>query len=133
MGFRFVGPSPRAHVVGRALFLAIALAGCSAVPNMDAIGSGCANRAGAGPRDTADPPGIPLDGIAGLTPAQAAAAAAAMGHVVVFRLNHTACVCIPPLGYGPITEGWWGSNGQLYLDLDGVTPQGQSLPDDTGC
>ena len=109
-------------------------AGCSAVPNMDATGSGCANRGGAGPRDHGDdPPGIPLPGIVGLTPAEAVAAAASVGHVVVFRQNHLACVCIPPAGYGPITDGWWGSRGQLYLELDNVTPQGQPLPDGAGC
>lgn len=106
---------------------------CSAVPNMDSTGSGCANRHGAGPRGADDPEGIPLPGIAGLNPSEAAAAAAAIGHVVVFRLNHMACVCIPPVGYGPITEGWWGGNGQLYLDLGSVTPQGQPLPDGAGC
>ncbi len=106
---------------------------CSAVPNMDEIGSGCSNKQGAGPRTADDPPGIPLPGIAGLDPVEAAAAAAAVGHVVVFRLNSMACVCVPPAGYGPVAEGWWGSNGQLYLDLQGVTPQGPLLPDDAGC
>lgn len=116
------------------LSLALVLAGCSAVPNMDATGSGCANRQGHGPRDEGgDPPGIPLDGIAGLTPAEAVAAAAAIGHVVVFRQDHLSCVCIPPPGYGPVTDGWWGSRGQLYLELDNVTPQGQRLPDGSGC
>jgi hypothetical protein len=107
---------------------------CSAVPSMDEAGSGCANRRGAGPRDQGiDPPGIPLAGIAGLRPPEAAVAAAAAGHVVVFRENHLACVCMPPTGYGPVTDGWWGSNGQLYLELDNVTPQGQPLPDGAGC
>jgi hypothetical protein len=115
------------------IVLAVLLAGCSMVPNMDDVGSGCANRAGAGPHDADDPEGIPLAGISGLSPSQAAAAAAAMGHVVVFRLNHLACVCVPPTGYGPVVEGWWGSRGQLYLDLGNVTPQGDVLPDGTGC
>ena len=110
------------------------LSACSAVPNMDETGSGCANRAGAGPRDDgSDPGGIPLDGIAGLTPVQAAAAAAVLGHVVVFRLNSDACVCIPPLGFGAVSEGFWGSRGQLYIDLGNVEPQGQELPDGAGC
>jgi hypothetical protein len=112
----------------------LALSACSLVPNMDATGSGCSNRQGNGPRDDgSDPPGIPLGGIAGLRPAEAIAAAAAMGHVVVFRENHLACVCIPPPGYGPVTDGWWGSRGQLYLELENVTPQGPALPDGTGC
>lgn len=116
------------------LSLVLLLAGCSAVPNMDTTGSGCANRSGNGPRDEGgDPPGIPLDGLAGLTPAAAVVAATGMGHVVVFRQDHLSCVCIPPPGYGPVTDGWWGSRGQLYLELDNVTPQGQRLPDGTGC
>ena len=119
--------------MGFVVMLTVLLAGCSMVPNMDDVGSGCANRVGAGPRDADDPEGIPLAGIAGLSPSQAAAAAAAMGHVVVFRLNSSACVCVPPTGYGPITEGWWGGRGQLYLDLGSVTPQGDVLPDGTGC
>jgi len=123
----------RSPVLAFAIVLSILFAGCSIVPNMDETGSGCANRVGAGPQDADDPAGIPLDGIAGLSPSQAAAAAAAMGHVVVFRLNHLACVCVPPTGYGPISEGWWGSRGQLYLDLDNVTPQGEVLPDGAGC
>jgi hypothetical protein len=101
---------------------------------MDDVASGCANRVGNGPRDQGnDPPGIPLDGIAGLTPSQAVAAAAAKGHVVVFRLNSMACVCVPPTGYGPVAEGWWGARGQLYVDLADVTPQGQQFADGTGC
>jgi hypothetical protein len=112
----------------------VLVSACSAVPNMDETGSGCANRSGAGPRNLGeDPPGIPLPGIADLTPGEAVAAAAAIGHVVVFRLNSMACVCIPPAGYGPVADGWWGSNGQLYLDLADVTPQGQPLPDGAGC
>ena len=119
------------------LIIAIAAAvavGCDAVPNMDDTGSGCANRSGAGPRNQGgDPEGIPLPGIAGKTPAEAVAAAAAQGHVVVFRQDHLSCVCVPPTGYGPVSEGWWGSRGQLYVDLGDVEPQGQKLPDGTGC
>lgn len=115
-------------------FVVLFLAGCSAVPNMDGTGSGCNNTAGNGPRDAAeDPPGIPLEGIAGLTPEGAVAAAAAKGQVVVFREDSMACVCVAPKGYGPVAEGWWASRGQLYLDLDGVSPQGERLPDGTGC
>jgi hypothetical protein len=104
-----------------------------AVPNMDATGSGCANRSGDGPRGGDDPEGIPLEGIAGLTPEQASMAAAAKGHVAVFRLNSMACVCVPPTGYGPVAEGWWGSRGQLYIDLGDVRPRGQQLADGQGC
>lgn len=107
--------------------------GCSAVPNMDEHGSGCANKNGPGPRTGEDPPGIPLAGIAGLTPVQAAAAAARAGHVVVFRQDGDSCVCVPPTGYGRVEEGWWGSRGQLYVDLANVEPQGDALPDGAGC
>lgn len=127
----------RVKVKSRTLLVPLlffALAGCSAVPNMDDTGSGCANRSGDGPRDEADDPaGVPLEGIAGLTPEQASLAAAAKGHVVVFRLNSMACVCAPPTGYGPVAEGWWGSRGQLYVDLQDVRPQGQQLADGEGC
>lgn len=116
-----------------ASILALALGGCSLVPSMDHA-SGCANRAGNGPRDQGeDPPGIPLAGIVGLTPAAAAVAADRMGHVVVFRLDSMTCVCVPPAAFGPVAEGWWGSRGQLYIDLEGVTPKGQRLADGTGC
>ena len=68
--------------------LLLALGECSAVPNMDATWSGCANRSGMGPHDEVDDPaGIPLEGITGLTPEQAYLAAAAKGHVVVFRVT----------------------------------------------
>jgi hypothetical protein len=117
--------------------LAASLTGCSLttlVPNVDSTGSGCANRSGAGPRDQGlDETGIPVDGIAGLTPPEAVAAAGSRGHVVVFRLDHLNCVCIPPTGYGPVEDGWWGSRGQLYLDLEDVEPQGIKLPDGAGC
>jgi hypothetical protein len=52
---------------------------------------------------------------------------------VVFRLNSMACACVPPPGYGPVTDGWWGSRGQLYVDLGGVQPRGQQLADGEGC
>jgi hypothetical protein len=124
----------RLGYAGMMAMLVAAIAGCDSIPNMDETGSGCANRAGAGPRnDSSDPAGVPLPGIEGLRPAEAVAAAAAQGHVVVFRLNSMACVCVPPTGYGPVAEGWWGSRGQLYLDLGDVEPRGQELPDGAGC
>jgi hypothetical protein len=118
------------------LIVAVALLaiGCSAVPNMDSTGSGCANQEGNGPRGEAqDPAGIPLEGIAGLTPAEVVIVADAARHVVVFRQDHLHCVCVAPAGYGQVSEGWWGSRGQLYVDLEGVTPQGVLLEDGTGC
>jgi hypothetical protein len=126
----------RSRVIERVLVtsvLALAVGGCSMVPNMDRT-SGCNNRAGNGPRDQGeDPEGIPLAGIEGLTPMAAAAAASGMGHVVVFRLDSMDCVCVPPAGYGPVAEGWWGSRGQLFIDLQYVEPQGQRLANGTGC
>lgn len=125
-------------VLGRRLALVatllLVLSGCSAIPNMDSTGSGCANRSGSGPRDQGeDPTGIPLAGISGLIPVDAVAAAEKTGNVVVFRLNSMACVCTPPPGYGPVREGWWASRGQLYVDLQDVIPQGPPLADGTDC
>jgi hypothetical protein len=112
----------------------IVLSACTLVPNMDETGSGCANRVGIGPRDLGDaPPGVPVDGIAGLRPVEAAAAATAMGHTVVFREDALHCVCVPPTGFGPVSHGWFGERGQLYLDLEDVTPKGQLLSDGAGC
>ena len=112
----------------------IALSACTLVPNMDETGSGCKNRVGIGPTDLGDvPPGVPVDGIAGLRPVAAAAAASAMGHTVVFREDAFHCACVPPTGYGPVSHGWFGERGQLYLDLEDVSPQGQLLPDGAGC
>lgn len=116
------------------VLVAVLAGGCSAVPNMDSTGSGCSNQVGNGPRDEAgDPAGIPLAGIAGLPPEAVVAAANAAGHVVVFRQDHLHCACVPPAGYGPVSEGWWGSNGQLYVELEGVVPEGVLLADGTGC
>jgi hypothetical protein len=123
----------RRHVLLIGL-VAVLAGGCSGVPNLDSVGSGCANQAGNGPHGEAgDPPGIPLAGIAGLTPEDVVMAAEAAGHEVVFRQDHLHCACVAPAGYGPVSEGWWGSRGQLYVDLEGIVPQGVLLPDGTGC
>jgi hypothetical protein len=126
------------HGLVRLAITGLLVTGCSVVPNLDEHGSGCANTGGNGPRPPEqaaqiDSPGIPLAGIAGLTPVQAVVAAGSMGHVVVFRQDGNSCVCIAPAGYGPVSEGWWGGRGQLYVDLEGVDPRGEALPDGTGC
>ncbi len=125
----------RLALIGVACLALLSLSACAALGEMpQLVGVGCENRQGAGPRNVGDdPPGIPLAGIEGLTPAEATAAAGARGHIVVFRLDSMHCVCVPPLGYGPVAEGWWGSNGQLYVDLQDVRPQGNILLDGTGC
>ena len=123
----------RLGVIG-VVCLVLSASGCGALGDRQLVGIGCELRQGAGPRNIGDdPPGIPLAGIEGLTPPEAAAAAAALGHIVVFRLDSMHCVCVPPLGYGPITQGWWSSNGVLYLDLQDVQPQGNKVLDGTGC
>jgi hypothetical protein len=113
--------------------LLLAAAGCS-FETAGPYALGCELQQGNGPRNEgADPPGIPLPGIEGLTPGEADVAAAKLGHLVVFRLDNMTCVCIPPAGYGPVTEGWWGSNGVLWLDLQDVQPQGNRTQNGTGC
>ena len=112
----------------------VALSGCAWLLPERPIAIGCELQQGNGPRDQGfDPPGIPLEGTAGLAPIQADAAVTAAGHVAVFRLDSMTCVCVPPAGYGPITEGWWASNGVLWLDLEKVVPQGNKLLNNTGC
>ena len=112
---------------------AVLLAGCGAIPGTQP-GSGCAETAGSGPHSTTDYVGvIESPGFAGLTPEEAFEFAAAAGIVVVFYQDDQSCVCVPPAGYGPLTDGFWGGRGQLYLDLGNTNPQGQKLPDGTGC
>lgn len=127
-------PTPSRPLWPALLLVALlALPGCNAIPGMRP-GSRCAETAGTGPTNATDFTGvIEAPGFAGLTPEEAFEAAAAAGIVVVFRQDDQSCVCVPPPGFGPITEGFWGSRGQLYLDLFGVTPQGQKLPDGAGC
>ncbi len=105
----------------RILLLAVCLAvlaGCSAVPNMDFGSSGCQNARGIGPRegDVTDP------ALIGKTPSEAYAVATAAGHTVVFNVQITGfgeCWCAPP-PMGTVGHAWWGQNGQLFLQVDGV-------------
>ena len=97
------------------------------VPNMDAGTSGCSNAVGIGPRpaDPAAPQvpnttGIPV--VLGLTPAEAATVAAALGHTVVFRVGIDGfgeCWCVPP-PEGKVVDAWWTEKGALMLDAEGV-------------
>src|SRR6187399_54635 len=76
--------------------IAVLLAGCTLVPNMDHGTSGCANARGIGPRDGAVPQGAkavavpPVQAMPdadGLSPMAAAELAAGRGHTVVFNVQ----------------------------------------------
>lgn len=44
------------------------------------------------------------------------------GHTVVFNVqieSYGECWCVPP-PEGDVVEAWWGSNGALWLRVDGV-------------
>ena len=108
----------------RLLVLALVVAGCSLVPNMDHGTSGCSNAAGIGPRDdggdATDMAVLPE--VIGLQPVAAATLAAGRGHTVVFRVPIPAygeCWCVPP-PEGTVTEAFWTSNGALMLTVEGV-------------
>ena len=110
-----------------ALLLVSFVAGCSLVPNMDHGSSGCSNAAGIGPRSGDAPVTAKLADsvhpeLNGLSPAAAAAAAAAQGHTVVFNVQiegYGECWCVPP-PEGTVVRSWWNSHGALYLQIDGV-------------
>lgn len=105
--------------------LALLLAGCSAVPNLDHGGMGCAN-AGDGKQREGNPtdPGQPLAGIdvVGQAPADVGREAEARGLVVRYTLDYATgeytgygeCWCTPP-SEGRVSEVFWGSNGQLIV------------------
>ncbi len=133
MAYRHVVGRPAAFVLS--LFVGLGVGACAPwLQGERPVAIGCELQQGAGPRDQGgDPPGIPLDGISGLTPSHADLAVTAHGHVAVYRLDSMTCVCVPPAGYGPVTEGWWASNGVLWLDLQDVEPQGNRIQNNTGC
>jgi hypothetical protein len=105
--------------------LASVLMGCSAVPNLDRGGMGCAN-AGDGQVRTDSPtdPGQPLAGVdvIGRAPADVGHETEAMGLIVRYNLQYMTgtdtgygeCWCTPPTE-GRVTEVFWGSNGQLIV------------------
>jgi hypothetical protein len=123
--------SPRAVAV--LTVLAMSLAGCSLVPNVDHGSAGCTNATGIGPSsgaaDGTEPDlGVP---VAGRSPAEVAAIATAQGHTVVFNVQipgYGECWCVPP-PEGSVNSLFWGGNGQLYIMVDGVdvghTPDNQ--------
>ncbi len=128
-------PARLRHIVGGVL-LAVLLAGCSLVPNMDHGSSGCSNAAGIGPR-SGDAPvtqavsASVLPELDGLPAVEAASRAAAQGHTVVFNVQiegYGECWCVPP-PEGTVVASWWNSHGALFLQIDGVdeghTPDNQ--------
>ena len=103
--------------------MALLLAGCSMVPNMDHGSSGCSNAAGIGPRDTTGGHVAPaMPDLNGLAPLEAANRAAARGHTVVFNVqipDFGECWCVPP-PEGTVTDSFFTERGALMLMIDGV-------------
>ena len=98
--------------------LAVVLAGCSAVPNMDAGSAGCQNARGIGPPPREGPTDMAvMPHLHGKDPFEAGQLAVARGHTVVFNADGS-CWCVPPPG-GTVTESWWGQHGALWLWVDG--------------
>jgi hypothetical protein len=106
-----------------------ALAGCSAIPNLDNGSAGCQNATGIGPIPT---PGAPmLDSakdvaieplLLGKSPIAAEAIAQAQGHTVVFNVQiegYGECWCEPP-PMGTVASAWFNAHGALFLGIDGV-------------
>jgi hypothetical protein len=109
--------SPRPGIA--LLVVAIAVGGCSAVPNLDAGNAGCQNAQGPGP---ASGPVPFASEVIGRSPVDAASIAALRGHTVVFRVNlpdYGECWCKPPPN-GRVTQAWWNGHGALYLMVEGV-------------
>jgi hypothetical protein len=104
-----------------------ALAGCSAIPNLDRGSAGCQNATGIGPVPApgavmADAPVDIAPRLIGKSPSQAEAIAQASGHTVVFNVQIEGfgeCWCEPP-PEGTVTSAWFNSHGALYLGVDGV-------------
>ena len=103
--------------------LAVVVAGCSLVPNMDHGSSGCQNAVGIGPRDETGVHVAPaMPDLIGLGPREAAAIAVGRGHTVVFNVQipgYGECWCVPPPG-GEVIDAWFGQHGALWLMVDGV-------------
>jgi hypothetical protein len=115
--------SPMRHAT-RLLVLVLALAGCSMVPNMDHGSAGCSNAVGIGPRDGGGEgvtPNLGVD-VTGRNPAEVAEIARRLGHTVVFHVaipGYGECWCVPP-PEGTVGGMFFGSNGQLFIEVDGV-------------
>jgi len=111
--------------------IAVLMAGCTLVPNMDHGTSGCANARGIGPRDGAVPQGAkavavpPVQAMPdadGLSPMAAAELAAGRGHTVVFNVqipSYGECWCVPP-PEGTVVDSLWNANGALVLMVEGA-------------
>jgi hypothetical protein len=101
------------------LVVTIAVAGCSAVPNLDRGTAGCQNAQGPGPQDSS----APIERLLiGKSPVEAASIAAASGTRVVFSVQipgYGECWCTPPPN-GTVVQAWWNGRGALYLMVDGV-------------
>ena len=107
-----------------------ALAGCSAIPNLDHGSAGCQNATGIGPvpavRTALDRAGIELIGEhtrRGFSFGGAVAALGkAQGHTVVFNVQiegYGECWCVPP-PEGTVSSVWFNAHGALFLGVDGV-------------
>jgi hypothetical protein len=112
---------------------AVALGGCSLVPNLDDGSAGCSNMRGIGrPDTTTDPNGNTvmtsltnmnvMPELRGKSVAEAAVLARAAGHTVVFNVQGT-CWCAIPAG-GRVTDQWYGEHGALWLWVEGIEPSG---------
>jgi hypothetical protein len=117
-----------------------AVTGCSAVPNLDQGGMGCQN-AGDGQHRDGSPtdPGQPLAGVdvVGRTPADVGRLAEAQGLIVRYGLQYATadgggygeCWCTPPTEGGTVTQVFWGSNGQLFIESDAaMKPTARNQP-----
>jgi hypothetical protein len=109
----------RSPGLAMALVVAIAVGGCSAVPNLDRGTAGCNNARGDGPVDGA----LAFEKLLiGKSPIEAASIAAERGHRVVFQVQipgYGECWCTPPPN-GTVVRAWWNDHGALYLLVDGV-------------
>ena len=108
--------------------MAVVVAGCSAVPNMDAGSAGCQNARGIGPWPGSGPTDMAvMPDLHGKDPLEAGQLALSRGHTVVFNADGQ-CWCVPPPG-GTITSSWWGQHGALWLWVDGyVGPERDRQP-----
>ena len=111
---------------------ALAVGGCSAVPNMDAGSAGCQNATGIGPSDDEHAAAAGqnemavLPAVHGRSPAEADAIAEGAGHTVVFNTEGV-CWCVPPTT-GTVTGSWWGQRGALWLWVEGADVPDEEAP-----
>ena len=120
--------------------VAVVVMGCSGVPNLDQGGMGCQN-AGDGAQHEGSPtdPGQALAGVdvVGRPASEVGRAAEAQGLIFRYHLDYVTtndgggyaeCWCTPPTE-GRVSEGFWGSNGQLFVVAHtGMKPGGRDQP-----